>query len=91
MLPILIIMCELPGRISNEFDHIYDQVDQSDWYLFSSEMQQMLIVIMGNAQQEVDFQCFGSLICNRATFKRVRIINDKIWALKLILYVHSTF
>lgn len=30
---------------------------------------------MANAQEPVDFKCFGNFACNRETFKKVRLEN----------------
>lgn len=68
---ILYSSCELAGRMSIEFVKINDKIDQLDWYLLPIEMQQLLPIIMANAQQTVGFVCFGSLLCNRETFKKV--------------------
>ena len=68
---LLFIACELAGLVSNEFQNINDLIDQFDWYLFPLEMKKILPFIMLNAQQSVDFECFGSLACNRETFKKV--------------------
>ena len=68
---LLFASCELAGRMSIEFDDINDQINRFDWYLFPHEMQQLLPIIMANTQQEVGFECFGSILCNRDTFKKV--------------------
>lgn len=68
---LLFASCELVGRISQEFNDICDMVDQFDWYRFPCEMQKILPIIMMSTQQPVEFECFGSIACNRETFKRV--------------------
>lgn len=68
---LVFIDCELASRISNEFDNIDYLIGQFDWYLFPYEVRKMLPLFMMNAQQEVGFICFGSLMCNRETFKKV--------------------
>lgn len=64
--------CELAGRVGNEFGDIDAKIGQFKWYLFPHKIQQLLPIIIINAQQEVGFECFGSMLCNRETFKRVR-------------------
>ena len=66
------ILCELCERLTNRFVEINDLVDQFDWYLLPFEIQQLLPMIMANTQQPLDIVCFGSLLCNRDTFKKVK-------------------
>lgn len=68
---LLFVPCELFGQLSSKFDDINDRINRFNWYLFPLEMQRMLPLIMINAQQPVDFGCFGSFACNRDTFKKV--------------------
>lgn len=68
---VLFVSCELSGRMSTEFNDINDLVDRFDWYLFSHAMKKMLPLIMANAQEEVGITCFGRIMCNRDTFKKV--------------------
>lgn len=68
---LVFISCELAGRISVEFEQIYDIITNSNWYLFPVPVKKVLPTILINAQQEVYFECFGSIPCNRDTFKRV--------------------
>lgn len=65
------LSCELSARMSNEFDEIAVRIYQFKWYLFPIEMRQMLPTIMLSAQQWVGFSCFGSIPCDRETFKKV--------------------
>lgn len=74
-LVLLFTSCELPGRVSTEFQNISDLINEFEWYLFSLEMKKMLPIIMANAQEPVDFKCFGNFACNRETFKKVRLEN----------------
>lgn len=68
---LVFICCELAGRVGNEFVDVNYLIDQFNWYLFPLKVQQLLPILMINAQEEVGFECFGSLLCNRETFKKV--------------------
>lgn len=68
---LLLTSCELSGRVSTEFDDINDMINQLDWYRLSLGQQRLLLIIMNNAQRELGIQCFGSILCNRETFKKV--------------------
>lgn len=72
---LLLASCELAGRVSIGFEDLNDLMNQFDWYSFPREVQQMLPVVMLNAQQTICFKCFGSHLCNRETFKKVRFRN----------------
>lgn len=63
--------CELAGRLSNKFDEICAEFEQIDWYLLPLKMQRIFPFVLQNAQESVDFECFGSIPCDRSTFKRV--------------------
>lgn len=74
---LVLISCELAGRISINFEHICDTIANSKWYLFPISIRKILPTILINAQEEVYFECFGSIPCNRETFKRVCDGNQK--------------
>ena len=66
------VICELCQQISNAFEEFNDMIGQFKWYLFPVKVQRILPTIIINAQQPVYLDCFGSIACNRDTFKRVR-------------------
>lgn len=70
-LTILYSSSELAGKMSIEFDKINNMIKEFSWYLMPIKMQKMLPMLMINTQQTVGFICFGSLLCNRVTFKKV--------------------
>ena len=74
--------CELADRMSSKFDEINYLVNQLDWYPFSYDMNKMLLIILINARKEVGFQCFGSCVCNRDTFRKVSWIFNRIEKLR---------
>lgn len=64
--------CELGQRITDAFDEVNFTFVQFDWYLFPTEIKRMLPVIIANAQQPYEMECFGSITCSRDVFKNVR-------------------
>lgn len=68
---LLLASCELAGRISIGFEDLNDTVNKFEWYLFPLVIQRALPVVMINAQQRIGFECFGSIIVHRDTFKSV--------------------
>lgn len=67
---LVFICCELAGRIGNQFDDIDYLINQFNWYIFPYGIQKFLPFVILNTQQEVGFECFGSVMCNRETFKK---------------------
>lgn len=70
---LLFLSCELSDQISIDFENINDTINRFDWNSFPLEMQRLLPIIMANTQQSVGFECFRGFICNRDTFKKVKI------------------
>lgn len=69
---LVLVSCELAGRLTNEFNGINDLLNQFNWYLFPLDVQNLLPIIMANTQQSVYLECFGRIPCDRETFKKVR-------------------
>ena len=68
---LVFICCELAGRLSDEFVEICSEIERIKWYSLPLKMQQILPFVLIHAQEPVDFECFGSMPCDRETFKRV--------------------
>lgn len=65
------VTCELSQRINLAFDECSDTINQFKWYLLPADIQIVLPLIMQFAQQPVNMKCFGSVACDRDTFKYV--------------------
>lgn len=65
--------CEIFQRISNAFDEISATVEQLSWYRYPKDIQQTLPMVFMATQQPIEFECFGSISCNRKTFTMVRL------------------
>lgn len=76
-LTLVSLSCELGGRISNEFEEINDKINHLKWYLFPIKILRLMPMIMMSSQEWVGFACFGSIPCDRETFKKVNC-NSKI-------------
>lgn len=68
---LVFINCELGQKITDAYEQVEITIERSDWYLFPIKTQQMLPMIIANAQQPVELECFGSMKCNREMFKNV--------------------
>lgn len=65
--------CELGERNAGQFDRIYNELIQFDWYRFSIKIQRMLPIIAIYAQEPVVIEFFGSAACTRECFRKVYI------------------
>lgn len=88
---LVLLSCELGSRISNEFEEINERIDQLKWYLFPLEMRRLMMMIEMNSQEWVGFACFGSIPCDRETFKKVRWIVQLIKLKAISRLKHSSW
>lgn len=72
----LLIACEVCQRVNIAFEECGDMVVQFEWYLFPIDIQRMLPLILNYMQQPIEIKCFGSVTCDRETFKFVRIMKN---------------
>lgn len=71
---LVFVVCELCQRASYFFIEINSSIDILDWYLFPINVQKIMPTLLIMAQQPVEIECFGSIVCDRDTFKRVSSI-----------------
>lgn len=64
-------VCDFGQRIGDTFEKINMLIEQLNWYLFPCDTQPMLTIISIVAQRPVELEIFGSMSCNRRTFKKV--------------------
>lgn len=65
------IVCEFGQNVSNAFIEIDFKTSQLDWYLFSMEIQKILLILTINTQKPVGLDVFGNVSCDREDFKKV--------------------
>lgn len=70
-------ICSLGQKLTKKFDEITDLFGQFDWYLFSDEINQMLLTITAILQRSIALDCFGSLKLGHEAFKKVSSIKFK--------------
>lgn len=68
---LLFIFSEIFERVSSGFEELNDALNELDWYHLPFKLRRMLPMIMTITQQPVEFECYGSISCNRETFKDV--------------------
>lgn len=65
------IYCEFGEMLTQQYELFNDELSQCNWYLFSIEIQQLLLITMANSQQPTKIRGFGNAICSRDSLKRV--------------------
>lgn len=71
----MMIVCELGQGINSTFDECIDIIDQFEWYSFPIDIQRMLPLFLNFAKEPIEIKCFGTVTCDRETFKCVRASN----------------
>ena len=71
---VLFFICEFAQRGTDAFNQFDELISQSDWYLYPMEIQTILPVVLNVAQKPSELYCFGSIACNRESFKNVSLI-----------------
>lgn len=82
------VICELCQRMSNHYDDVGDIIGDLKWYLFPANVQRVLPIIITSVHEEVPVECFGSIACDRETFKKVNFILIGDWM--IIDLAHQT-
>lgn len=72
----IFLICENCGQVTLKFEMINDTLCQCNWYLFSNEMQKMLVIVMINAQEPTMIHGFFETPCTRESFKKVNIFSS---------------
>lgn len=70
-LNLVFVVCEMCERCNVTYNKINDELNKNDWYLLPTEMTQMFLIIMINAQKPLDVKFFGSASLGRYQFRRV--------------------
>lgn len=68
------VCCEICQRALDAFESINCELSQLDWYLYPNDARKILLQIETNAQKPPQFQCFGSLTCERVAVKHVSVL-----------------
>ena len=76
---LVLISCEFAEKVTTAFEDIDDEINQLHWYLYPYEVRKFLPTIMITVQDTVNVECFGSIPCNRETFKNVSVDHNKKW------------
>lgn len=61
----------------NQFIILNDELNRCDWYLLSIELQRMFVVFLLDTQNPIKMLSYANISCERETFKKVDIIQNK--------------
>lgn len=64
-------VCEFGEKLSGTFEEINDVYDQFAWYSLPYDVQRILSTLVAVAQKPFEIRVFGSILCDRITFKKV--------------------
>ena len=73
VMPFIIIgiVCECGEQVTERFHLFNDKLSRCKWYLFTPDVQRMLLIFMSDAQQPAYIRGFGNIVCARDSFKKV--------------------
>lgn len=72
----IFVLCEFGQRVNAVFEEMCIVFDQMRWYLFPIGIQKLLPTVLVVAQEPIGLNMFGSIACNRRTFKEVSIFGN---------------
>lgn len=67
----LFVACELCQHLNIAFEECGEMFEDIDWYMLPIDIQQRLPLLLNFTQQSFEVTCFGSIACDRDTFKSV--------------------
>lgn len=70
---LIFFFCYFGQSMTTQFEGLCNQIYQCDWYLFPTEAQQMLPIIMIVFQKSVALRGFGNVYYTRESFKNVKL------------------
>lgn len=82
--------CEFGERLREAFDEINMVLNQIKWYLLPRKTQKILSIMLMFTQRPVELDIFGSVSCNRITFKKVskRVVCKRVFLI-LTYMIHD--
>ena len=87
---VLIFACYDSGELmTNQFEIFDKQLCECNWYLFSIEMQRILVIFITITKQPTIIRCYGNIEITRETFKKVSI-HFKLFA-RIRLFIFNIF
>lgn len=79
------VICELIQQIIDQYDELNDIFVQLKWYFYSTKIKRLLPIIIMSVQAPVSVESFGSIGCDRESFKKVNLSNWSIRGLFISL------
>lgn len=72
------VVCELCERVTHGFNEINTIFSKHTYFLYPSEIQRLLPIMIIFTQQPMDFELFGSITCSRESFKLVSSVDQLV-------------
>lgn len=72
------LICENCADVTDRFEMINNTLCQCNWYLFSNEMQKMLVIVAINTQEPTMIHGYFKTPCTRESFKKVNIFKSQM-------------
>lgn len=67
----IFVVCEPGEYVTKEFDAFGKELERCDWHLLSIDLRRSYLIFLLNAQESINIQCYGRVLCKRETFKKV--------------------
>lgn len=71
------LVCELGQWAANQYEAFNDELSSCAWYSLPIDMQRLYWIFLLDTQQPLHVQSYGSIVCSRETFKKVRCIFNR--------------
>lgn len=68
---LIFVFCMLGEIVTQQFNTFNEVLCRTDWYLLTSELKQMLVILMSIAQKPAYVHGYGNTIFTREAFKKV--------------------
>lgn len=68
---IIAYMCECGERVTEQFYLFNDKLNRLKWYCFPLDVQRVMLIFLGDAQQTTHVRGYANILCTRDSFKKV--------------------
>lgn len=68
----IVLFCEFGATLTEQFEMLNDKLIQSNWYMFSIDVQRMFLMLILNSGKPTFIRGFGNVSCTRVALKKVK-------------------
>lgn len=69
---IIAYMCECGERVTEQFYLFNEKLNRCKWYCFPLDVQRIMLIFLGDAQQTIYIRGYANILCTRDSFKKVQ-------------------